>query len=166
MALKKVAQSPAVLGTYEVGFQLAPRLNAAGRLENATEALQLLLARNLAEAEPLARNLDARNRERQGIERRMAEEVLGALRAKFNPQTDIVIVEGQLLWHVGVVGIVASRVLQEFYRPTIIMGGEGEEWRGSGRSIDGFDLASALRGANPASSSSRIARPCCHATTR
>src|SRR5204862_965658 len=71
--------------------------------------------------------------------------VLGALRAKFNPQTDIVIVEGQLLWHVGVVGIVASRVLQEFYRPTIIMGGEGEEWRGSGRSIDGFDLASALR---------------------
>ena len=144
-ALKKVAQISAPIGGYEVGFQLAPRLNAAGRLENATEALQLLLARNLAEAEPLARNLDARNRERQGIERRMAEEVLGALRAKFNPQTDIVIVEGQLLWHVGVVGIVASRVLQEFYRPTIIMGGEGEEWRGSGRSIDGFDLASALR---------------------
>src|SRR5207244_9930439 len=64
---------------------------------------------------------------------------------RFSPQRDIVLVEGQLLWHVGVVGIVASRVLQEFYRPTIIMGGEGEEWRGSGRSIDGFDLASALR---------------------
>ena len=67
------------------------------------------------------------------------------MRARFNPQTDYVIVEGQLLWHVGVVGIVASRVLQQFYRPTIIVGGEGDEWRGSGRSIAGFDLAAALR---------------------
>ena len=144
-ALKQVAQVSAPIGGYEVGFQLAPRLNAAGRLEHATEALQLLLAPDLAQAEPLAHSLDARNRERQNIERRMAEEVLGVLRAKFNPQTDLVIVEGQLLWHVGVVGIVASRVLQEFYRPTIIIGGEGDEWRGSGRSIEGFDLAAALR---------------------
>jgi single-stranded-DNA-specific exonuclease len=148
VALKKAAQSPPVLGTYDVGFQLAPRLNAAGRLETAEEALQLLLARNLAEAMPLAQNLDARNRERQKIERGIAEEVTGAVRARFNPQTDFVIVEGQLLWHVGVVGIVASRVLQEFYRPTVIIGGEGEEWRGSGRSIAGFDLAAALRECN------------------
>jgi len=55
------------------------------------------------------------------------------------------VVEGRLLWHIGVVGIVASRVLREFYRPTIILGGEGDEWRGSGRSIEGFDLAAALR---------------------
>ena len=75
----------------------------------------------------------------------IVEEVIGAVRSKFNPQTDFVIVEGQLLWHIGVVGIVASRVLQEFYRPTIIIGGEGDEWRGSGRSIAGFDLAAALR---------------------
>ena len=101
--------------------------------------------RDLAEAMPLAQNLDARNRERQKIERSIVEEVIGAVRAKFNPQTDFVIVEGQLLWHIGVVGIVASRVLQEFYRPTIILGGDGEEWRGSGRSIAGFDLAAALR---------------------
>jgi len=148
VALKKVAQSPAVLGAYDVGFQLAPRLNAAGRLESAGEALHLLLARNLAEAMPLAESLDTRNRERQKIERSISEEVSGAIRAKFNPQTDFVIVEGQLLWHVGVVGIVASRVLQEFYRPTIIIGGEGDEWRGSGRSIPGFDLATALRECN------------------
>jgi single-stranded-DNA-specific exonuclease len=145
VALKKAAQSPAVLGTYDVGFQLAPRLNAAGRLESAEESLRLLLARNLAKATPLAQNLDARNRERQKIERGIAEEVTGAVRAKFNPQTDFVIVEGQLLWHIGVVGIVASRVLQEFYRPTVIIGSEGDEWRGSGRSIAGFDLAAALR---------------------
>jgi single-stranded-DNA-specific exonuclease len=145
VALKKAAQSPEKLGAYEVGFQLAPRLNAAGRLETAEDALHLLLAKDLAEATPLAQNLDSRNRERQKIERGIFEEVSGVVRSKFNPQTDFVIVEGRLLWHIGVVGIVASRVLQEFYRPTIIIGGEGGEWRGSGRSIAGFDLAAALR---------------------
>ena len=67
------------------------------------------------------------------------------MRARFDSEKDFVIVEGQLMWHIGVVGIVASRVLQQFYRPTIIMGGESGEWRGSGRSIPGFDLAAALR---------------------
>src|SRR5690348_7163404 len=69
VVLKKVAQSPPVLGVYDVGFQLAPRLNAAGRLETAEESLQLLLAPTLAEALPLAQKLDTRNRERQKIER-------------------------------------------------------------------------------------------------
>jgi single-stranded-DNA-specific exonuclease len=145
VALKSVAQVAGEIGVYEVGFQLAPRLNAAGRLENAVRSLQLLLADDLAEAEPIARELDAQNRERQQIERTIVEEVLGTLRAKFNPELDYVIVEGRLLWHVGVVGIVASRVVREFYRPTIIVGGEGVEWKGSGRSIEGFDLAAALR---------------------
>src|SRR6185437_14023967 len=145
VTLKKVAQCAEPIGTYEVGFQLAPRLNAAGRLETAEESLHLLLARDEAEALPIAQALDHRNRERQKIERSIVDEVIGAVRAKFNPDTDFVIVEGQLLWHIGVVGIVASRVLQEFYRPTIIIGGEGDEWRGSGRSIVGFDLAAALR---------------------
>jgi single-stranded-DNA-specific exonuclease len=145
LALKRVAQSPAVLTTYDVGFQLAPRLNAAGRLETAEDALRLLLARDLAEALPIAQALDASNRERQKIERGIAEEVLGSLRARFNPLTDFAIVEGKLPWHIGVVGIVAARVLQQFYRPTIILGGDGEQFRGSGRSIAGFDLAAALR---------------------
>jgi len=145
IALKQVAQCPPMLGAYEVGFQLAPRLNAAGRLETAEESLHLLLARDSAGAMPIAQNLDARNRERQKIERGIVEEVVGVVKSKFDPQTDFVIVEGQLLWHIGVVGIVASRVLQQFYRPTIILGGESGEWRGSGRSIAGFDLAAALR---------------------
>jgi single-stranded-DNA-specific exonuclease len=145
IALKEAAGTTSPIGTYEVGFQLAPRLNAAGRLETAEESLNLLLARNVEEATPIARNLDAQNRERQKIERGIVEEVIGAIRAKFDPERDFVIVEGQLLWHIGVVGIVASRVLQEFYRPTIIVGGDGMDWRGSGRSIAGFDLAAALR---------------------
>jgi len=145
IALKQVAQSPAVLGTHDIGYQLAPRLNASGRMETAEESLRLLLAESLDEALPLAQNLDARNRERQKIERGITDEVAGVVRSKFNPETDFVIVEGQLLWHIGVVGIVASRVLQEFYRPTIILGGDADLWRGSGRSVAGFDLAVALR---------------------
>ena len=145
IALKEVAGIKGDVGGYEVGFQLGPRLNAAGRLENAEEALHLLQAHHLAEAAPLAQSLDARNRERQDIERSISTQAIGAVRARFDPARDLVIVEGQLLWHIGVVGIVASRVLQEFYRPTVIIGGEGGEWRGSGRSIEGFDLAAALR---------------------
>jgi single-stranded-DNA-specific exonuclease len=145
LALKKVAQTPEKIGVYDVGFQFAPRLNAAGRLETAEESLHLLLAENLEQAMPIAQNLDLRNRERQKIEKSIVKEVVGLVRSKFDTQKDFVIVEGRLLWHIGVVGIVASRVLSEFYRPTIIIGGEGGEWRGSGRSIAGFDLAAALR---------------------
>src|SRR5205085_12518700 len=101
--------------------------------------------RDLSEAMPIAQSLDARNRERQKIERAIADEAITGLQTKFKPENDFVIVEGQLPWHIGVVGIVASRVLQQFYRPTIIVGGDGGEWRGSGRSIVGFDLAAALR---------------------
>jgi single-stranded-DNA-specific exonuclease len=143
-ALRNVARWPGRLGTYEVGFQLAPRLNAAGRLENAEQALHLLLARDLAEAMPLAQALDAQNRERQKIERDIAEQVVAGLRDRFNPQTDFAIVEVDAAWHIGVVGIVASRVLQQFYRPTIILGGDAAGLRGSGRSIAGFDMALAL----------------------
>jgi single-stranded-DNA-specific exonuclease len=144
-ALQQVAQVAPPVGVYATGFQLAPRLNAAGRLENARAALQLLLTRDPSEAGQLALQLDAQNRERQELERRIAAQVIGAVRARFDPVKDFVIVEGQAAWHLGVVGIVASRVLNEFYRPTIILGGDGPDWRGSGRSIEGFDLAAALR---------------------
>ena len=149
VALKRVAQCPPILGMHEVQFQLAPRLNASGRLESAEEALRLLLARDSAQAMTLARKIDARNRERQKIERAISEDVIRSLREKFKPEEDFVIVEGHPSWHIGVVGIVAARVLQQFYRPTIIVGGDGEHWRGSGRSVSGFDLAAALRNCAP-----------------
>jgi single-stranded-DNA-specific exonuclease len=145
LALKAVASTPAVAGTYEVAFQLAPRLNAAGRLEDAQDALKLLLTQDAAEAAMLARRLDQRNRTRQDIERSICDEITALLRPRFDGAMDFVIVEGRAEWHIGVVGIVASRVVQEFYRPTIILGGDGACWRGSGRSIQGFDLAAALR---------------------
>ncbi len=145
VALKEVAQTRSPIGSYEVGFQLAPRLNAAGRLETAEAALELLLAPDLETALPLAKALDAKNRERQEIERTMAESALETVRRNFNPDRDIVLVEANEDWHLGVVGIVASRVAREFYRPTFILGRDADGWRGSGRSISGFDLAAALR---------------------
>lgn len=144
VALKKAARSNTPMGVHEVAFQLAPRLNAAGRLETAEDALHLLLSRDLAEATSRAEKLETQNLERRKIEHAIAEEAIHRVKATFKPEEDLIIVEGHLNWHVGVVGIVASRVLHQFYRPTIIVGGEGEEWRGSGRSIAGFDLAAAL----------------------
>jgi single-stranded-DNA-specific exonuclease len=144
VALKAVAATPAVIGSYETAFQLAPRLNAAGRLEDAQDALRLLLTSDATEAASLARRLDERNRSRQDIERAICDEITALLRPRFNAEKEFVIVEGRAEWHIGVVGIVASRVLQEFYRPTIVFGGDGTLWRGSGRSIEGFDLAAAL----------------------
>ena len=145
-ALKLVAGTKGEAGSYEVAFQLAPRLNAAGRLEGAQDALRLLLTSDAQEAANLARNLDESNRRRQDIERSICHEITALLRPRFDADRDFVIVEGRAEWHIGVVGIVASRVLQEFYRPTLILGSDGACWRGSGRSIEGFDLAASLRG--------------------
>jgi single-stranded-DNA-specific exonuclease len=145
-ALKAVCQCPTTVGSYEVAFRLGPRLNAAGRLEDAEEALRLLLAPDLATGEPIARSLDSRNRQRQQIEKAIAQEVIAAVEGRFDSEKDFVIVEGRDAWHIGVIGIVASRLVKRFHRPAIVLGGEGASWRGSGRSIEGFDLAAALRG--------------------
>ena len=145
LALQAAAASPPRLGVFEIGFQLAPRLNAAGRLEDAQAALRLILTTDAAEARSLARTLDEQNARRREIEQKITAEIITAPQASFDPEKDFVIVLGRAEWHVGVVGIVASRVMQRFYRPTIIFGGEGEVWRGSGRSIQGFDLAAALQ---------------------
>jgi single-stranded-DNA-specific exonuclease len=145
MALKEVAGCSDEIGVYEVGFQLGPRLNAAGRLETATEALDLLTTTEAGTAMRLATDLDTRNRERQSIERHIADTVIQRIRERFDPSRDFALVEGDTDWHIGVVGIVASRVVREFYRPSFIIGGEGQIWRGSGRGVAGFDLAAALR---------------------
>lgn len=145
VALKNVAQTRSPVGSYEVGFQLAPRLNSAGRLETAEAAIELLMARDELSARTLADALNETNRERQEIERKMADSALDMVRKKLDLEQDFVVVEGNSNWHLGILGIVASRVLREFHRPTFILGRDADGWRGSGRSIPGFDLAAALR---------------------
>lgn len=143
-SLIEVSAAPKPIGVYEIGFMLAPRLNAAGRLETAEEAFQLLLSESEEESLPIAQRLDAKNHERQRIEYEIVEEALASIMKRFNPEKDYVIVEGNPSWHIGVVGIVASRVVQQLYRPTIILGGEGNCLRGSARSIEKFNMVSAL----------------------
>ena len=143
--LMQVAKCGDIPDVHQVGFQIAPRLNAAGRLETARDALDLLLTRDVKKATKLATGLDAQNRERQRIERAISQEALISAQGRFNRDTDYVVVEARAEWHVGVVGIVASRLCHHFHRPTLIFGGDGQNLRGSGRSIPGFDLAAGLQ---------------------
>ena len=144
-ALLDVAGIDGPVGSFEAGFQIAPRLNAAGRLQSAMRGLDLLCSVDPATAEELAGLLDRNNRDRQRVEKEITQQVLDTLRIQFNPERDHTIVMGDAGWNIGVVGIVASRVQKEFYRPTVILGGSPNGLRGSGRSIKGFDLGAALK---------------------
>ena len=146
LALKKVANVSKPVTVFNIGFHLGPRLNAAGRMDNPDAALNLLLARDHYEAEKAADTLDNYNRERREIERDISTQAVESVRQRFDPANDFVIVEGNMEWHLGVIGIVASRVMREFYRPTFILASDGDGWKGSARSIEGFDLAEAMRG--------------------
>lgn len=143
--LMEVAAVRAPISAGDIGFRLGPRLNAAGRLATAEKALQLLLTRDEAEATELAALLDAQNRERQGVEKKVcaeAEEELGKI---FNPERDAAIIVGGRDWHPGVLGIVASRLARKYHRPTVVVGFDSTGLgKGSGRSIEGFSLVEAL----------------------
>ena len=145
IALKRVANVSKPVTVFNVGFHLGPRLNAAGRMDNPDAALNLLIAKDRYEADKAADILDNYNRERREIERDISTQAVESVRQRFDPGEDFVIVEGNMEWHLGVIGIVASRVMREFYRPTFILASDGDGWKGSARSIEGFDLAEAMR---------------------
>ncbi|MCB1036051.1 MAG: single-stranded-DNA-specific exonuclease RecJ, partial [Acidobacteria bacterium] len=122
----------------DVGFRLGPRLNAAGRLGSADEALELLLCREPRQASILARRLDDWNRERQREEQQVVEEARAALAGPGElPPVLVAWSEG---WHRGVVGIAAGRLARELGRPTLLLAVDGETATGSGRSIPAVDL--------------------------
>lgn len=131
---------PGVVDAGTVGFRLAPRLNAAGRLEDATQALELLGCEDRDAALPVALRLDELNRERQAIEAAMLAEACALVPEPLPPA----LVLSSPAWHEGVIGIVASRVAERFNRPVILLSEGDEEARGSGRGILGFDLLGAV----------------------
>ena len=145
VALKKIVNIKPPVSVFNVGFNLGPRINAAGRMENPAAALDLLLSKDICTAEKNAKILDDFNRDRQKIERDISTKAIENIENKFDPEKDFVIVEGDMEWHLGVIGIVASRVMRKFYRPTFILARDGDGWKGSARSIEGFDLAEAMR---------------------
>jgi single-stranded-DNA-specific exonuclease len=127
-----------------VGFTLAPRINAVGRMEDAGEALDLLLTDDPFEARRLAERADGVNRVRQDEDRRTLEEALAQLEETFDPERDWAVVLAGEGWHPGVIGIVASRVVERVHRPVVMVALDGEVGRGSARSIPGLHLRDAL----------------------
>jgi single-stranded-DNA-specific exonuclease len=122
-----------------VGFILAPRLNAVGRLGHALRGVELLTASTEHEANSIARELEELNVKRQEIDRGVLEQARERVRRLDLDETFGVVLAGEG-WHPGVIGIVASRLVEEFGRPTILIGLDGDEGKGSGRSISRFDL--------------------------
>ena len=128
----------------QVGFILAPRLNAAGRIGDAADGLRLLLTDDPAEAYVLATRLDRLNTERQALDQRILDEAIEQVEACGALDGLCGFVLGAEGWHPGVVGIVASRVVERYGRPTFLVGFDGPVGKGSGRSISRFDLHAAL----------------------
>ena len=127
-----------------IAFRIGPRINAAGRVGDAGKALRLLLSEDPAEARELADVLERNNRQRRDLERRTAEEALEVLGKSYDPVRDRAVVIAGEGWHSGVIGIVASRVVERIYRPTVVIALDGEAGRGSARSIPPFDLHGAV----------------------
>ena len=144
-ALLHVAGATAPYTPSDIGFKIGPRINAAGRLGSAGEALSLLLTDNHKEAGRIAAQLDQQNRERQAVERDVTLQAEEWVTANFDPSRDASIVLGQRHWHQGVVGIVASRIARRWHRPTLIIGFDDHGMgKGSGRSIEGLPLVEVL----------------------
>jgi len=143
-ALKKVARLNGELRTWHISFIMAPRLNAAGRLSHAQKAFRLLVTTDGKEAAQLARELNEENRRRQQIESKIYQEAK-SLVEEYNMLDDWVLVLGSSDWHEGVIGIVASKLVEDFYRPTLMISVNGDTAKGSGRSIPSFHLFDAMR---------------------
>jgi single-stranded-DNA-specific exonuclease len=131
------------LTSGRVGFVLAPRLNAAGRLGSALRGVELLMAPNEQVANPIARELEELNARRQEIDRATLEQAREKVLEMDLPNTYGIVLAEQG-WHPGVIGIVASRIVEEFGRPTVLVALEGNDGKGSGRSISAFDLHAGL----------------------
>ncbi|HEX9581060.1 MAG TPA: single-stranded-DNA-specific exonuclease RecJ [Gemmatimonadales bacterium] len=133
----------------QVGFILAPRLNAIGRIGDAMDGLRLLLADDAETARGLATRLESVNAERQRMDQAILEEALEDVEREVDLDRQWGLVLARDGWHPGVIGIVASRVVERFGRPTILVALDGAEGRGSGRSIPRFDLHAALMACAP-----------------
>ena len=141
-ALMRVAQvDPAEIDEKTIGFRLAPRINAAGRMQRADSGVELMLTDDPVRADAIAAELDHANNERKLVEQRIRYEAEAQAKA-LGPRDGYVLASQD--WHPGVIGIVASRLAETHQRPVVIVALDGEEGSGSGRSVPGFDLLAGL----------------------
>jgi single-stranded-DNA-specific exonuclease len=143
--MREAGVDPATADEGAIGFRLAPRINASGRLCRPQAALQLLLTEDRDEAELLARELEELNRERQAVEERILREAVAQIESwpEAKRRRRAYVVAGAE-WHEGVIGIVASRLVERYNRPVVLIAGAEPAWKGSGRSIGSFDLHGGL----------------------
>ncbi len=143
--MRSAGVDPAAVDSGAVGFRLAPRINAAGRLGRPDIALELVLTDDAGEARRHADTLEELNRDRQAVEDRIVREAVAVVDAMPEPRRRR---RGYVLWnedwHEGVIGIVASRLAERFHRPVVLITRSHDSWKGSGRSIPSFDLHGAL----------------------
>ncbi|MBI4122536.1 MAG: single-stranded-DNA-specific exonuclease RecJ [Parcubacteria group bacterium] len=135
-------KTPGELGVYEIGFMLGPRLNAAGRLDHASTAYELLETQDARTARDLAELLNATNSERQSETERLLAEALLQVKPQLSERKVLVAVGDN--WPVGVVGLVSGRITELYHRPSLVISRSGEKLVGSGRSIPGFNITEAL----------------------
>ena len=126
-----------------VSFGIAPRINACGRMGHEEEALKLFLSKDIEEVQKIAEKLNEYNRLRQEIEKKIYEEAIQKIQKEQMEKNSSIVVAGEN-WHHGVIGIVSSKVTDLYFKPSILLGIEGDIAKGSGRSIPGFDLHDAL----------------------
>ncbi|MBN2620679.1 single-stranded-DNA-specific exonuclease RecJ [candidate division WOR-3 bacterium] len=142
-ALLKEASLSRGLAAYHLGFIIGPRINACGRMRSAQDALELLLTEDQALAQKHAKRLSKDNIERQTIEDTIFQDAYSTI-VQRGFEKDRIIVAAQENWHEGIVGIVASRISEAFYKPVILLTLNEQRAKGSGRSISGFDITAAL----------------------
>lgn len=144
--MRSASVDPATVDAGAIGFRLAPRLNAAGRLGRPEAALELLLTQEKQPARSLAAQLEDLNRDRQEVEQRILREAVETIESwpEAHRRRRAYVVAGAG-WHEGVIGIVASRLVERYNRPVVLIAGTEGDWKGSGRSIPGFDLHDGLR---------------------
>jgi single-stranded-DNA-specific exonuclease len=147
LALKKIAGIAAgAIEAGQVGFQLGPRINAAGRVDAARKVVEMLTTDSYETAYAIAQELDQNNRARQVMEAEVLEQALQQIEEKnLSANGRCAIVVGAEGWHPGVLGIVASRIVEKFYRPTVVVGFDHGQGKGSARSIRGFHITHAFQ---------------------
>ncbi|MBC7187764.1 MAG: single-stranded-DNA-specific exonuclease RecJ, partial [Calditrichaeota bacterium] len=133
------------IGTGQVVFVIAPRINAVGRMGDALRAVRLLTTDVPQQARNIAAILEAENRARKNIDEDTFAQALKMVEADYDPDRDLALVLAHEGWHPGVIGIVASRIVERYYRPTVMVTLDGEVGKGSARSIPGFDIYAALK---------------------
>lgn len=144
VSLLKLANRQLPLTITDVVFTIAPRINAAGRLGDAKEAVRLLTAKESQEAERIAHEIQLANEERRNLDANITDEALIALTQEPGFELKKSTVVYQADWHKGVIGIVASRLIEKYYRPTIVLTDSGDVVAGSVRSVKGFNVYNAL----------------------